>query len=82
MRQLYLMRITFPVILFLFGTINAYAQPAGADLYNAINAGTLSAGSTSTDTKNNSPSNGYGNDIGQLSDDIYYRFTPGSSAEQ
>ncbi len=30
---------------------------------------------TYTDTRSNAPSSGYGNDMGQPSDDIYYRFT-------
>lgn len=81
MKELYIFRMTLSVILFLFIS-GAHAQPTGANRFNAINAGTLSVGSTFTDTKNNSTYNGYSNDIGQLSDDIYYRFTPGSSAEQ
>ncbi|MHB1176926.1 MAG: hypothetical protein ACYCZO_01190 [Daejeonella sp.] len=61
-----------PVILFLCLQISAFAQPTGANMANAINAGSLSPGVTFSDTKNNSPANGYGNDMGQPSDDIMY----------
>jgi len=55
---------------------NLFAQtPVGANMANPVILGTLAAGSNYTDTKNNSTSNGYLNDIGQPSDDIYYRFT-------
>ncbi|TAE42969.1 MAG: hypothetical protein EAY66_00315, partial [Sphingobacteriales bacterium] len=52
-----------------------FAQIIGANSTNPINVGTLPIGASYSDTKNNSPANGYGNDIGQPSDDIYYRFT-------
>lgn len=53
----------------------------GANMNNPIQAGNISLNTSFTDTKNNSPGNGYGNDFGQPSDDIYYRFTIGSDAE-
>lgn len=81
MKQTYFLRMILPVILFLCLKISAFAQPAGANMANAINAGSLSPGVTFTDTKNNSPANGYGNDMGQSSDDIYYKFTLSSNTD-
>ena len=49
--------------------------PVGAFLSNAIFATTFSTCGFYSDTKNNSPSNCYGNDYGSTSDDIYYSFT-------
>lgn len=75
MKKNYFLKIFCLVYLGLLISINAIAQPIGANINNPIYAGTLSPGITYSDTKNNSPSNGYLNDIGQSSDDIYYRFT-------
>jgi len=55
--------------------------PPGANMSNAIEAGNISSGGVFVDTKNNSPSNGYGNDFGQPSDDIYYKFTIDNDSE-
>jgi hypothetical protein len=52
---------------------------AGANMSNAIDAGNLT--SAFTDTRSNATANGYGNDYGQPSDDIYYTFTLTSSSE-
>lgn len=62
---------------------NAAANPPpGANKDNAIDIGTMSSCNGSyTDTKNNSPANGYGNDMGQASDDIYYKFTLAAPAQ-
>lgn len=81
MKQTYFLRIILPVILFLCPVEKLYAQPPGANMYNAINTGTLSPGVPFTDTRNNSTYNGYGNDMGQPSDDIYYKFTLTSSTD-
>ena len=54
----------------------AYAQPVGANMNNPVILGSYGTGTYAySDTKNNSTSNGYINDYGQLSDDIYYKFT-------
>jgi RHS repeat-associated protein len=51
------------------------AQPVGANMSNPVVIGTYGAGTFNyTDTKNNSTANGYLNDYGQASDDIYYKF--------
>lgn len=52
-----------------------YAQPAGSNMYNPVNVGSLAVGSSYTNTKNNATANGYGNSIGQASDDVFYKFT-------
>jgi RHS repeat-associated protein len=62
------------------GTTRAQGQcaikPAGADLATAIDIGSTAACSVYyTDTKSNDPANCFGNDYGQGSDDIFYRFT-------
>lgn len=69
------LRIYVILSLLLCLNFNSYAQPAGANMYNPINVGTLNVGNTYTDTKNNSTVNGFENNIGQASDDIYYLFT-------
>ena len=57
------------------------SRPPGSGRYNAIDAGLLTAcNPIFTDTKNNSPSNCFGNFFdygqgGQPSDEIYYKFT-------
>jgi RHS repeat-associated protein len=52
------------------------AQPVGANMSNPVVIGNYTQGTYSyTDTKNNTTSNGYLNDIGNASDDIYYRLT-------
>jgi RHS repeat-associated protein len=52
----------------------AKAQPVGANMSNPVVMGTYGVGTFSyTDTKNNSTANGYLNDYGQASDDIYYK---------
>jgi len=55
------------------------SNPTGATISNALNAGTLSCGTTYTNTQNNSTGNCFRNDIGQASDDIYYYFVLGGS---
>jgi RHS repeat-associated protein len=54
----------------------ARAQPVGANMSKPAVMGTYTGGTyTYSDIKDNNTSNGYGNDYGQTSDDIYYRFT-------
>ncbi|MEO6230421.1 MAG: DUF6443 domain-containing protein [Ferruginibacter sp.] len=61
-----LLVISLPVIL--------KAQPVGANMTNPVVIGNYGEGTYNySDTKNNSTSNGYINDIGQASDDIYYK---------
>lgn len=81
MKHLYLLRTITTIVLFLFYAPLVFAQPVGANMGNPVNAGTLIPGVAFSDTKNNSTYNGYGNDMGQPSDDIYYKFTLGSAAE-
>jgi RHS repeat-associated protein len=47
----------------------------GSNMANAINAGTMVTGAVFRDMKNNSAANNFGNDIGEATDDIYYKFT-------
>lgn len=57
-------------------------RPAGATLATAIDAGTVSScGFLFSDKRNNAFSNCYGNDFGQASDDIFYKFLLTSSTE-
>jgi len=58
-------------LLFLISNI-IYAQPVGSNRSNPINVGAFPRAEYS-DTRNNSSGNGYGNDMGQISDDIYYK---------
>ena len=75
------LRNIFIAFLF-FCPIFSFAQPLGANMANPIVTGTYGGGSFSyTDTKNNSPANGFGNDYGQSSDDIYYRFIIQATAQ-
>ena len=54
----------------------AKADPIGATISNPIDAGTYGVGVFNfSDTRDNSTSNGYLNNYGQSSDDIYYRLT-------
>ncbi len=55
---------------------NVDQSVVGGNLANPVVIGSLGCGSSYTDTRNNSPSNCYGNDqTAQSSDDIWYRFT-------
>ncbi len=57
-------------------------RPPGATLATAIDAGTVSScGFLFSDKRSNAPSNCYGNDFGQASDDIFYKFTLTSSTQ-
>ncbi len=58
-----------------------FGQIVGANMGNPVNIGTLLPGQSFSDTKNNSPSNGYRNDYGQPSDDIYYKFVLSTAGE-
>ncbi|MDX5438734.1 MAG: DUF6443 domain-containing protein, partial [Pontibacter sp.] len=51
------------------------ASPAGSQRLTAIDFGTVSScGETKSMSQSNSPGNCYGNNFGQSSDDIFYRF--------
>ncbi len=65
---------------FLIGMSKAAAIPIGANLSNPINVGSFPRVAY-TDTRNNSPSNGYLNNIGNSSDDIYYKITVTNAGE-
>ena len=54
--------------------------PQGATLTCPIEAGNISSIISYSNTANNSTANGYQNNFGQLSDDIYYKFTITSSS--
>lgn len=56
-------------------------SPIGANMANAIQVGLLNPGITYSDTKSNAPSNGYINDFGQASDDIFYTFILNNDSE-
>jgi RHS repeat-associated protein len=57
-------------------------QPVGARMTNPIVMGSYGTGSfTYNDSKSNATGNGYLNDIGQPSHDIFYRFTISNSAQ-
>jgi len=64
------------------GTVTGAQATEGVNMSNAIVIGNYSSGTyTYNDTKNNSITNGYQNDIGQPSDDIYYKLTVQDSAD-
>lgn len=81
MKTFYLQKGFLSLALFLIISTKLYAQPIGATFNNPINVGTISQGTIYTDTKNNATVNGFGNDYGQPSHDIYYKFTLNSAAE-
>jgi RHS repeat-associated protein len=57
-------------------------QPVGARMTNPIVIGSYGTGTfTYSDAKSNATGNGYLNDIGQPSHDIFYRFTISNSAQ-
>ncbi|WP_419801433.1 PPC domain-containing protein [Mucilaginibacter sp.] len=74
MKHFYIFRRVTLLLIFLFSTLISFGQRAGANMYNPISAGAF-PGSSFSNTQNNAPSNGFGNDIGNASDDIYYRVT-------
>ncbi|MEI9942915.1 MAG: DUF6443 domain-containing protein [Chitinophagaceae bacterium] len=64
------------LLLMLLQPFISLAQPTGATISNPIIMGTYGAGTfTYNDTRNNSPANNFGNEIGNSSPDIFYRFT-------
>lgn len=79
-----LLALSFLAIGLSFKTI---AQPVGANYSNPVVVGTITCSTFFSDTKNNNPANGYGNDYtismsnGQASDDIVYQFTLASTAD-
>ncbi len=52
----------------------------GRDFASPIQIGNLNYGANYSNTQNNSPSNGFRNDVGQPSDDIFYSFTISQSS--
>ncbi len=75
------MKTILSISIFLIISTKIFAQPIGATINNPINVGTIVPGIVYTDTKNNATANGFGNDYGQPSDDIYYKFTLNTAAE-
>ena len=76
------MKKIFFLYIFIITPVLLYAQCGGSPNFpgvsssNPIQVGNLNASSPYTDTKNNSPSNCFGNtNQGQPSDDIWYKFT-------
>ena len=68
-------------ILFLL-VFKGYAQPAGSNINNPINVGILdNSNSNYSDTKNNGTIYGFGNNYGQASDDIFYKFSINSTTQ-
>lgn len=80
MKHIYITRKFYLSILFLLSVFAGFSQPVGANMNNPINAGFF-PGTPFSDTRNNAPANGFGNDIGNASDDIYYRVTITSPGE-
>lgn len=74
MKHFYLFRRVILLLIFYFPAFICLGQRVGSNSYNPINAGVF-PGSSFSDTENNNPSNGFGNYIGNSSDDIYYRLT-------
>jgi RHS repeat-associated protein len=79
MKRLIVLITFFAVLL----TAKAYAVTVGSTMSNPIVVGTLSTctGPPYMATANNNPANGYGNDYGQASDDIYYKFVLSASSK-
>ena len=50
-------------------------------MYDPIQVGTLYWGNTFYDSQDNSSYNGFGDDFGQSSDDIFYKFSLSASSE-
>ena len=67
----------FLLILFTIQTVTI-AQVVGSNMNNPVNAG-IFPGAPYADTKSNITTNGFGNDMGNQSDDIFYKVTIASS---
>jgi hypothetical protein len=80
MKKIYNLKIIFTVLYLFFAPKLSAQQPIGATPGNPIQV-ILTRGITYTDTQNNNPINGFGNDFGQPSDDIIYKFTLTASSE-
>ena len=74
MGKFYIYTIVGSIIISVLLSLSSSAQPIGANMSNPLNAGTF-PGNPYSYTKNNSPANGYLNDIGNPSTDIYYKIT-------
>jgi hypothetical protein len=81
MKQFYITKAIVVIALFLCCSGIAMAQPLGATFNNPIDLGTLSPGVPISDTKSNTTANGYINNMGEMSDDIYYKFSISVAAE-
>ena len=61
-------------------TFRVQAQIPGYSMSSPIGAGSYSASGSFTDTKNNSAGNGFTNNYGQASNDVWYSFTINATA--
>ncbi|MGB4776353.1 MAG: T9SS type A sorting domain-containing protein [Daejeonella sp.] len=80
MKTLYFLKMFALLSFSLITGFSVSAQPIGSTLAKPVQVGTLSPGIVFSDTKNNASANGYLNNIGNPSDDIYYKFTISSGA--
>jgi len=80
MKTFYLFKKAFVLFIFLFPASVCLAQRTGANIYNPIDAGVFPK-SPFSDTENNNPSNGFGNDLGNSSDDIFYKVVLNTSGD-
>ncbi|MGF7075826.1 DUF6443 domain-containing protein [Mucilaginibacter sp. 3215] len=72
------MKKTFILLILLAGiTVQAFSQ--GTTMGTAINAGSYSVSGSYSDTKTNTTANGFVNNYGQASPDVWYSFTIGGS---
>ena len=72
MRTTNLKRIFILIGMLLSLKLHAFGLPIRANLSNPIDLGTLISSNTISDTKSNATANGFGNNYGQASDDIFY----------
>lgn len=66
-------------LLLLLAAITNRTLAQGASMSNPINAGSYSSSGSYADTKNNSTGNGFVNNYGQTSNDVWYSFTVGGA---
>ena len=73
-------KILFLVLATIFSSMVVQAQRPGSTVANPIDLGVITAGNPVSNTQNNHPSNGFGNDFtDHQSDDIVYKFTIAST---
>ena len=67
-------------LFFIFQSAESRAQGAGTNYFDPIYVGNMYPGSSYSDLRNNDSSNGFSNNIGQPSNDIWYIFSINSGA--